>query len=105
MEDGGETDTRTEMTGVGGDGEHGLGGRPEQQVVDHRLVVESDVGDLGGYGEDHVEVADWQQVCLACGEPLARRRSLTLWTMAIPTAVVRDAAMTAVLAALDMAAE
>src|SRR6516165_9340315 len=90
------------MTGVGGDDEHGLGGHPEQQVIDHRLVVESDVG---GYGEDHVEVADWQQVCLACSEPLARRRSLTLWTMAIPTAVVRDAAMAAVLAALDMAAE
>ena len=32
---------------VGGDGEHRLGRRPEQQVVDDRLVVEGDVGDLG----------------------------------------------------------
>ena len=30
VEDGGDTDARTEMTGVGGDGEHGLGGNPEQ---------------------------------------------------------------------------
>ena len=105
MEDGGEADTCTEMTGVGGDGEHGLGGHPEQQVINHRLVMEGDVGDLGGYGEDHVEVADRQQVCLACSEPLTRRRPLTLGAMAIPTAVVRDAAVAAVLAAFDMAAE
>ena len=105
MEDGGETDARPEMMGVGGDGEHGLGGHPEQQVVNHRLVMESDVGDLGGYGEDHVEVADRQQVCLACGEPFTRRCPLTLGTMAVAAAVVRDAAVAAVLAALDMAAE
>jgi len=105
MEDGGEADTRTEMTRVGGDGEHGLGGHPEQQVIDRRLVVEGDVGDLCGYGEDHVEVADRQQVCLACGEPFTCRCPLTLGTMSIPATVVRDAAVAAVLAAFDMAAE
>src|SRR5215471_13420063 len=83
VQDGGETDARAEMTGVGGDGEHGLGGHPEQQVVNCRLVMESDVGDLGGYGEDHVEVADRQQVCLACNEPFTRRCPLTLGTMAV----------------------
>ena len=36
----------------------GLGRRPEQQVVHRGLVVEGDVGDLGGDGEDHVEVAN-----------------------------------------------
>ena len=44
--------------------------RSKQQVVDRGLVVEGDVGDLGGQREDHVEVADRQQVGLACGEPL-----------------------------------
>ena len=48
MEDGGDTDARTEMTGIRGDGEHGLGRHPEQQVVNLRLVVKGDVGDLGG---------------------------------------------------------
>ena len=105
VEDGGDADARAEMTGVGGDGEHRLGGHPEQQVVDRRLVVEGDVGDLGGDGEDHVEIADRQQVGLACGEPLARRCPLALGAVAVAAAVVGDAAVAAVLAAFDMAAE
>ena len=96
---------RAEMTRVGGDGEHRLGGRPEQQIIDHRLVVEGDVGDLGGHGEDDVEIADRQQVGLARGEPLARRRPLALGAVPIAAAVVGDAAVAAVLAAFDMAAE
>src|SRR5215471_4812658 len=74
------------MTGVGGDCDHRLGGRPEQQVVNLRLVVKGDVGDLGGHGEDHVEVADRQQICLACGEPLACHRPLTFGAVPIPAA-------------------
>ena len=105
VEDGGDTDARTEMTRVGGDGEHGLGGHPEQQIIDHRLVVEGDVGDLGGHCEDDVEIADRQQVGLACGEPLACCRPLALGAVPIPAAVVGDAAVAAVLAAFDMAAE
>ena len=84
VEDGGDADARTEMTRVGGDGEHGLGRRPEQQVVNRRLVVQGDVGDLGGQREDHVEVADRQQVGLTRGEPLARRCPLAL--RAVPVA-------------------
>ena len=49
VEDGGDADTRTEMAGVGGNRQHCLRRRTEQQVVDDRLVVEGDVGDLGGY--------------------------------------------------------
>ena len=105
MEDGGDADARTEMTGIGGDGEHGLGRHPEQQVVNLRLVVEGDVGDLGGHREDHVEVADWQQVGFARGEPLARRCPLALRAVPIAAAVIGDAAVAAVLAAFDMAAE
>jgi len=105
VEDGGDTDARTEMTGIRGDGEHGLGRHPEQQVVNLRLVVKGDVGDLGGHREDHVEVADWQQVGFARGEPLACRCPLALRTVPIATAVIGDAAVTAVLAALDVATE
>ena len=70
VEDGGDADARAEMARVGGDRQHRLRRRSEQQVVDRGLVVEGDVGDLGGEREDHVEVADRQQVGLACGEPL-----------------------------------
>jgi hypothetical protein len=104
VEHGGDADTCTEMTGVGGDGEHGLGGHPEQQVINHRLVVQGDVGNLGGDREDHVEVADRQQVGLACGEPFACRCALALWAVPVPAAVVGDAAVAAVLAAPNDAA-
>ena len=40
--------SRAKMPRVGGDGEHGLRCRPEQQVVHDRLVVQGDVGDSPG---------------------------------------------------------
>jgi len=105
VEDGGGADARAEMTGVGGDGEHRLRRRAEQQVVDDRLVVEGDVGDLGGDCEDHVEIADRQQVGLALGEPFARRGALALGAVPIAATIVGDAAVAAVQAAFDVAAE
>ncbi len=77
VEHGGEADPCAEMLGIGRDGEHGLRRGLEQQVVHSRLVVEGDVGELGRDGEDHMEVADRQQVGRAGGQPHARRRTLT----------------------------
>jgi hypothetical protein len=89
---------------IGGNRQHRLRRRPEQQVVDHRLVVEGDVGDLGGQREDDVEVADRQQVGLALGQPGACGRALALRTMPVATAIVGDPPVLAVLAGLDVAA-
>ena len=105
MEDGCDADAGAEMTPVGGDREHGLRRCPEQQVVDHRLVVEGDVGDLSRNGEDDMEIADRQQVVLTCGQPLARRDSLALRAVPVPAAVIGDAAVAAILASLDVSAE
>ena len=104
VEHGGDANARAKMTPVGGDGEHGLRRRPEQQVVHDRLVVESDVGEFGGNAENDVEVSDRQQVGLALGQPHARGAALTLGAMPVAAAVIGDAPMAAVLAALDMAA-
>ena len=101
----GGADTRAEVLGVGGDREQRFGGRAEQQVVDDRLVLVGDRGDLGRQREDHVEIADRQQVGLAGREPILRRRALALWTMAVAARVVSDAAVAAIFAALDMPAE
>jgi hypothetical protein len=90
---------------VGGDCEQGFSRRAEQQVVDHRLVVVGDWRDLGGQREDHVEIADRQQIGFAGRKPILRRRVLTLWAMAIAARVVGDAAVAAIFAALDMATE
>ena len=60
MEHGGDADARAEMSAIGGDCQHRLGRRVEQQVIDDSLVVERDVRDLGRQGEDDVEVSDRQ---------------------------------------------
>jgi hypothetical protein len=78
MEHRGEADAGAEVLGVGGDGDQGLGRRSEQDVVDHRLVVIRDVGNLGRHGEHDVEVGHRQQLGLACGEPLPSCRALAL---------------------------
>jgi hypothetical protein len=61
--------------------------------------------DLGRQGEDQVEVPDRQQIGLAGGEPILRRRALALGAMPVAARVVGDPAVAAVLAALDMTAE
>ncbi len=83
MEHGGDADAGAEVLGIGGDGEHGFRGGAEQEVVDHRLVLPGDVGDLGRQGEHDMEVADRQQIGLARGEPLPCRRALAFWAMPV----------------------
>jgi len=74
----GHADRRAEALRVGRDARHGLGRRPEQQIVDRHLVPVRDAGDLGRQGEDDVEVLHRQQILGACGHPVPRRRSLAL---------------------------
>jgi len=105
MEDGGGAGAGTEVLGIGGDGEQCLGRGAEQQVVDHRLVLIGDWGDLGRQGEDQVEVPDRQQVGLAGGEPVLGRCALALGAVAVAARVVRNPTVAAILAALDMATE
>ena len=58
VEHGGGADAGAEVPGIGGDGEQRLGRGAEQQVVNDRLVLVGDRGDLSRQGEDQVEVAD-----------------------------------------------
>src|SRR5580704_16785086 len=105
VEHGGGADASAEMPGIGGDREQRLGCRAEQQVVDDRLVLIGNRRDLGRQCEDHVEIADRQQIGLARRKPILRRRALTLWAIAVATRVVGDAAVATILAALDVPAE
>ena len=104
MEHGGGADASAEVLGIGGDRKQSLGRGAEQQIVDGRLVLIGDRGDLGRQSKDQVEVPDRQQIGLAGGKPVPSRRALALGTMAVATRVVCDPAVAAVLAALDMAA-
>ena len=105
VQHGGQADARAQMLGVGGDGGQRLGGGLEQEVVDDGLVLEGDVADRGRQGEDHMVVGNRQQLGLALGQPLPRRRALALRAMAVAAGVVGDALVGAVLAALDVSAE
>ena len=46
MKDGEDADAGAEVLGIGRDGDQGLGRSLEQDVVDYRLVLIGDVGDL-----------------------------------------------------------
>ena len=105
VQHGGEADPRAQMLRVGGDGGQRLRGRREQEVVDHRLVVERDGADRGRQGEDDVIVGNRQELRLAVFEPSPRGGRLALRAVTIPAGVVCDALVRAVLAALDVAAE
>ena len=105
VEHGGKADAGAEVPRIGGDGEQRLGRAAEQQVVDHRLVLVRDRGDLGRQGEDQVEVADRQQIGRARGKPVPCRRALALGAMAVAARVVGDPAVAAIFAALDVPAE
>jgi hypothetical protein len=71
---------------IGGDRQHRLGRRAEQQVVDGGLILQCDLGDLVRQGEDDVEVSDRQQVGLALGQPRARGGALALGAVPVAAA-------------------
>ena len=105
MENGDHPGLGTEMLRVGADETDRLGCRLEQDVVDHRLVLQRDGGHGRRHGENDMEIGERQQIGLAIREPLGARECLALWTVPIATAVVGDANQAAVAAPLDMAAE
>ena len=79
-------DPRAQMFGIGGDRDHRFGGGLEQQVVDHGLVLISDVRDRRRQCEDHMVIGDRQQLGLALDQPSLRRRALALRAMPVATA-------------------
>src|ERR1700724_2770387 len=105
VEHGGDADAGAEMRWIGGDGEQCLGRCAEQQIVDDRLVLVGNRGDLGRHGEDQVEIADRQEIGLAGGEPVLRRRALALGAMPVAAGVIGDPPVAALLTAFDMTAE
>ena len=73
-----EADLRAQMLWVGGDLAQRLRRRPEQDVVDHGLVLERDDLDLLRHGEHHVEVGHVEQFRLTVLEPLGPCETLAL---------------------------
>jgi hypothetical protein len=69
VEDTEKADLRAEVRGVGGDGAKGFGSRAEQDVIDFRLILIRDAGNLLREGEDYVEIFGVEEFCLAVFQP------------------------------------
>ena len=78
-----EADLGTEVRGVGGDGARRLRRRPEQDVVDHGLVLKCDRGNHIWHGEHDVEVGRVEQLRLTVLDPLRPCQTLALRAIAI----------------------
>jgi hypothetical protein len=105
VQDGKEADFRTEVFGIGRDGFQSLGCGPEENAVDRLLVLEGDRGNLFRHGEDDMKVRDLKKFGLAVLKPLGSGKTLAFWAMAVPARVESVSLMTALVAALHMAAE
>jgi hypothetical protein len=81
VQHGSEADARAQMLWIGGDCDQRLGGLLEQEIVDNGFVGERQGADRRRQGEDDVIIGNRQKLGLALGEPLARRRALTLGAM------------------------
>ena len=102
-----EADARAQMLGCRRDLQRGLRRRLEQQVVDHRLVRVSDVGDRRGQCVDDVEIRHGKKLGFPLRQPLARSRALALRAVSVAATIIANHGMSAraVLAARNVAAE
>src|SRR5258708_6765772 len=104
VKDGEEADLRTQMFGVGGYGSQSFGHGPEENAVNHLLVLVGDRGNLFRHREYNVEVLAVEEFGLAVLDPLGASQRLTLGAVAISTGSVTNALVAALIAQLDLSA-
>ena len=105
MEHGEKSDLCPQVFGIGGDGSRRVSFGPEENAVDHDLVLLRDGGNLFRNREDDVEIAAVEQLSLAVTDPLRTSERSTLWAVVVHTRVVRVALVPTFIAAFEMAAE
>jgi hypothetical protein len=92
----------TEVFRVASNGEQGLGGGAEEQVVNDTLVLQRHHGQLFRQRKHHMEIGHGQKVGETCFDPTPLGQRLTLGTMAVATGVVSDALIAARVALLEV---
>lgn len=105
VQHGDEADLGTQMSGIGSNPAQCLGDGTKQDRVDLLLVLKGDRGDLLRQGEDEMEIADGQKVCLSGGKPITAGLALAFWAMPIAAGIIGNADGVAVLTLLDMPAQ
>ena len=100
-----EPDLRAEMSPIGSDGAQRLGGRVEQYLVDRAGILEGNLGDLVGNGEDDMEILRVEKLLPPSLDPFRSGEPLALGATAGTAAVVSDPLFTTAVALFDMASE
>ena len=100
MQDGKVADMCAQVLGIGSNGEQRLGCSAKQNIVDHPLVIERNLCNLFGYGEDNVKIGNRQKFAPALIQPLCPGHGLAGWTMTVAARVI-PVAFEATLAALE----
>jgi hypothetical protein len=93
------------MFRVGGNGEQRFGGGAKEDGINRLFVLEGDLGDLFGDGEDDVKVLDRQQVGLPVSEPLHPLGVQTLGAVPVAAGVIGVASCRTVVAFFEVATE
>jgi hypothetical protein len=96
----------TEVTWITSDFEKRFRAGAKQEIVEDLFVVQHQRGQVARECEDRVQVARGEKFTSTRSNPPFASRSLTLWTMAIAAAVIRDGgAMCAAGALIEMPAK
>jgi hypothetical protein len=106
VQDAEEADFCTEMLGIARNFEKGFGTGAKQEIVEDLLVLQNQGGQMTGKREDHMGVASREQFLTTRFDPAVAGSRLTLWTMSVAAAVIRDGGpMPAASALVDVTAE
>jgi hypothetical protein len=105
MQHGQVADLCAEMSGIGGDALQGAPNRPEENIVDHALILKRNRGNGGRNRKNDVEVFDRQEFGLAFLQPTGSCERLALGTVAVATRVICDMAVPALIAFLHVASQ
>ncbi len=85
-----EADFGTEMLGIASDFQKGFRTAAKQEIIEDLLVLQHQRGQMTGKRENHMDVASREQFLATRFDPTVAGSRLTLWTMPVATAVIRD---------------
>src|ERR1700723_2790941 len=105
MQDRKEADVGPEVARIPGYLLQGFRTGAEQEVIEDLLVLQRQWGELVRQSKDNMDVGDGQHFPLPSHNPLIASAALTLWAMAIATAVIRGGAIATARALIAMPTE
>ena len=105
MEHAEEADFGAESLGIAGDFDQRFGAEAQQHRVDELLILQCELCQRTGHGENDVGIGDGKEFFLAPRNPTKAGVGLTLWTMPVAARVVGVAGISATGAFIDVPAE